>query len=216
MVWGVESLARVEDAIAAEDLNKVHAMQGTITSNLSLRLSYEQIEQLAYRLLDWGDLRIYRSEPGGPVLAYRAQQGRPGRRDPDPGLATLRGEVLASGEPDIIEDTRQTRILAHPDPDVRTVVCYPLRYANRVIGTLELEHHKRYHYRARDRSALAAIAGQISTALHIAELRRPLIETVEQIGGQIHSLARASASLRAPAQDLPLASPNMRPEALRH
>src|SRR5258706_13578095 len=108
MVWGVESLARVEDAIAAESLNKVHAMKGTITSNLSLRLSYEQIEQLAYRLLDWGDLRIYRSEPGGPVLAYRAQQGRPGRRDPDPGLATLRGEVLASGEPDIIEATRPT------------------------------------------------------------------------------------------------------------
>ena len=213
LVSGVVTRTLLEEAIAAEDLNKVHAMQGTITSNLSLRLSYEQIEQLAYRLLDWGDLRIYRSEPGGAVLAYRAQQGRPGRRDPDPGIATLRGEVLASGEPEIIDDTRQTRILAHADPDVRTVVCYPLRYANRVIGTLELEHHKRYHYRARDRSALAAIAGQISTAIHIAELRRPLLETVEEIGSQIHSLARAANSLRASAQALQLASENMRRES---
>ena len=213
LVSGVVTRTLLEEAIAAEDLNKVHAMQGTITSNLSLRLSYEQIEQLAYRLLDWGDFRIYRGTSEGPVLAYRAHQGRPGRRDPDPGIGTLRGEVLTNGEPEIIEDTRQTRILAHADPDVRTIVCYPLRYANRVIGTLELEHHKRYYYRARDRSALAAIAGQISTAIHIAELRRPLLQTVEEIGSQIHSLARAANSLRASAQALQLASQNMRRES---
>lgn len=212
-VSGVVIRTLLEEAISAEDLNKVHAMQGTLTSNLSLRHSFEQIEHLAYRLLDWGDLRIYRNAGGTPVLAYRAVQGRPARLEPDPGLVRFRARVLASGDPVVIGDTRAETVLLHPDPGIRTVVIWPLRFADETIGTLELEHHKQYHYRARDRSGMAAIAGQISTAIHIAELRRPLLVTVEQIGGQIHALARAANSLRSSALTLQLASENMRREA---
>src|SRR6185503_7010691 len=104
------------------------------------------------------------------------------RTDPDPGLDRIRTEVLTDGEQVTIGDTLTTRILHHPDPGIRTVIVHPLKYADRVIGTIELEHHKRYHYRARDRSALTTISAQISTAIHIAELRRPLLETVEKIG----------------------------------
>jgi len=213
LVAGSVTRTLFEEAISAEDLNKVHTMQGTITSNLSLRLSFEEIEQLAYRLLDWGDFRIYRKTPEGPVLAYRAHQGRPGRTDPDPGLDRIRTEVLTDGEQVTIGDTLTTRILHHPDPGIRTVIVHPLKYADRVIGTIELEHHKRFHYRARDRSALTTISAQISTAIHIAELRRPLLETVEKIGGQIHALARAANSLRSSALALSLASENMRRES---
>jgi methyl-accepting chemotaxis protein len=112
-----------------------------------------------------------------------------------------------------IEDTWKEKSLERPDPGVRTVLIYPLRHADRIVGTLELDHHKRYHYRVRDRSAMAAISSQISTAIHIAELRRPLLDTVEKIGGQIHALARAANSLRSSALALQLASENMRREA---
>lgn len=213
LVSGLVARALLEEAISAEDLNKVHTMQGTITSNLSLRLSFEQIEQLAYRLLDWGDFRIYKTVATGSTLAYRAHLGRSNRSDPDPGLAVPRKRVLDFGDPVIVEDTWRDPVLERPDPAVRTVVIHPLRYADRVIGTLELEHHKRFHYRARDRSAIGAIASQISTAIHIAELRRPLLDTIEQIGGQIHALARAANSLRSSALALQHASENMRREA---
>jgi methyl-accepting chemotaxis protein len=213
LVAGLVTRTLLEEAISAEDLNKVHTMQRTLTSNLSLRLSFEQIEQLASRLLDWGDFRIYRAGATGASLAYRSQQGRPFRIDPDPGLGIPRTRVLEHGDPVIVEDTWREPVLQRPDPGIRTVVLHPLRYADRVIGTLELEHHKRFHYRARDRSAIAAIAGQISTAIHIAELRRPLLETIEQIGGQIHTLARAANSLRSSALALQHASENMRREA---
>ncbi len=212
-VSGLVTRALLEEAISAEDLYKVHTMQGTITSNLSLRTSFEQIEQLAYRLLDWGDFRIYRAGGERPALAYRAQQGRPNRIAPDPGLELVRSRVLDHGEPLVIDDTMGERVLQYPDPGVRTIAFHPLRYADRVIGTLELEHHKRHHYRARDRSAMKAIASQISTAIQIAELRRPLLETVEKIGGQINALARAANSLRSSALALQLASENMRRDA---
>jgi len=212
-VSGLVIRTLLEEAISAEDLNKVHAMQGTLTSNISLRTSFEQVEQLAYRLLDWGDFRIYRNLPGGATLAYRASQGRPDRAEPDPGLGRFRARVFGGSDAIVIEDTRRDAALVRPDPSVRTVVIWPLRFAEKTIGTLELEHHKQYHYRARDRSGMAAIANQISTAIHIAELRRPLLETVEQIGGQIHALGRAANSLRSSALALQRASENMRREA---
>ena len=212
-VSGLVTRALLEEAISAEDLNKVHTMQGTITSNLSLKDSFEQIEQLAYRLLDWGDFRIYRNRGNQAVLVFRAEQGRPDRIAPDTGLEPLRERVLDQGELVVVEDTLSEPVLQYPNPAIRTIAVQPLRYADRVIGTLELEHHKRHHYRARDRSAMKAIAGQISTAIQMAELRRPLLETVEKIGTQIHALARAANSLRSSALALQLASENMRRDA---
>jgi methyl-accepting chemotaxis protein len=212
-VAGLVTRALLEEAISAEDLNKVHSMQANLASDSSLRVTFEMIEQLAYRLLDWGDFRIYRVTSGGPVMAYRAHQGRPNRGDPDPGLAAIRSRVLAEGEPISIDDTWRDAGLERPDPAVRAIMIFPLRHADRIVGTLELDHHKRHHYRVRDRSAMRAISSQISTAIHIAELRRPLLETVEQITGQIHALARAANSLRSSALALQLASENMRREA---
>jgi methyl-accepting chemotaxis protein len=202
----------LEEAIAAEDLNKVHMMQATVSSNVSLRLSFEQLEQLAYRLVDWGDFRIHRLAPGGPVLAFRAAAGRPGRGEPAPGLAPVRQAVIESGEPLVVPDTRRSPALGAGD-DVRSVVIHPLRFADQPLGTLELEHHKRYAYRSRDLAAIAAVAGQISTAIHIAELRQPLFDTVVKIGSQTQALARAANSLRASAMALAAASDNMRREA---
>jgi methyl-accepting chemotaxis protein len=217
VVLGFLARTLLEEAIAAEDLNKVHTMQATIASNVSLRLSFEQIEQLAYRLIDWGDFRIHRAGEGTaangePVLAYRAANGRPRRAEPDQGLVPLRRQVLASGEHTVVDDTRHHPRLARSD-DVRTVVLYPLRFGDQTLGTLEIEHHKAYAYRTRDLAAIAAIATQISTAVHIAELRRPLFETVTRIGSQSTALARAANSLRASATALAAASDNMRREA---
>lgn len=211
-VLGFLTRTLLEEAIAAEDLNKVHMMQSTISSNVSLKLSFEELEQLAYRLVDWGDMRIMRATPQGSLLAYRSVNGRADRWAPDPGLDRLRQQVLATGEPLVIGDSHREPGLQR-DPAVRSLVLYPLRFADQTLGLLELEHHKRYHYRGRDLAAISAIAGQLSTAIHIAELRRPLFDTVRQIGSQSQALARAANSLRASATALAAASDNMRREA---
>ena len=53
-VLGVLTRRILEEAIGAEDLNKVHLMEASIASNATLQGSFGQIERLAYRLLDWG------------------------------------------------------------------------------------------------------------------------------------------------------------------
>ncbi|HEX2638599.1 MAG TPA: hypothetical protein VHL81_15795, partial [Gemmatimonadales bacterium] len=70
-VLGLLTRRILEEAIGAEDLNKVHLMEAAIASNSTLQGSFDQIERLANRLLDWGDFRIYRLVEGTPTLAYR-------------------------------------------------------------------------------------------------------------------------------------------------
>ena len=73
-----------------------------------------------------------------------------------------------------------------------------------------MDHPKRHAYGPKDLVALNTLGNQIATAIHIAELRRPLLGTVEQIGQQVTALARVTDSLRASALALADASQGMR------
>jgi hypothetical protein len=114
-VLGLLTRKIIEEAIGAEDLNKVHLMESAIASNATLQGSFDQIERLAYRLLDWGDFRIYRLDGSDLTLAYRGAHGRPDRSDPPAELGPHRDEAIASGEPVSIHDVRRD----HPPHPLR-------------------------------------------------------------------------------------------------
>ncbi len=199
-----------DEAIGAEDLNKVHLMEAAIASNATLQGSFTQIERLAYRLLDWGDFRVYRVNGSEASLAYRSSIGRPNRGDPPPELEPLRQEAVESREPVIVRDVRSEDRLRATMADVRMLVIHPIRFGDEVLGTLEVEHHKRHAYGPKDLLAMSTLAGQVATAFHISELRRPLVLTVSQIGEQVTSLARVADSLRVSATALADVSLGMR------
>jgi len=203
-----------DEAIGAEDLNKVHLMEGAIASNATLQGSFAQIERLAYRLLDWGDFRVYRTSGSEPSLAFRSKIGRANRVEPAASIAPLRKEAVESREPVIVRDARQDDRLGDFKDDVRMLVIHPIRFGEEILGTLEVEHHKRHFYGPKDLVAMSTLAGQMATAIHIAELRRPLVLTVGQIGEQVTSLARVADSLRASATALADVSLGMRQGAV--
>ncbi|HET6836413.1 MAG TPA: methyl-accepting chemotaxis protein [Gemmatimonadales bacterium] len=217
LVLGVVGLlARhiLDEAIGAEDLNKVHLMESAIASNATLQGSFTQIERLAYRLLDWGDFRVYRVTPSGTALAYRAAGGRPDRGEPPGALQALRQEVLEAREPLMIRDVRHDPRIADVMRNVLTLVIHPIRFGEDILGLLEVEHHKRHAYGSKDLMAMSTLAAQMATAIHIAELRRPLVLTVSQIGEQVTALARVADSLRSSASALADVSLGMRQGAL--
>ena len=205
-VLGMLTRKILEEAIAAEDLNKVHLMELAIVSNVTLQASLEQIERLAYRLLDWGDFRIYRANGDGTALLYRGETGRTGRREPSPDLEPIRAEVMREKRMVMIRSTLHHPAITRPEPDVQSILIYPLRFGEDVLGTVEVDHFKRNAYGGKDATALATLAAQIATAIHIAELRRPLVSTVDEIGAQVAALARAAESLRTSAAALTGAS----------
>jgi methyl-accepting chemotaxis protein len=189
----------VEEAIAAEELNKIHAMEALITSNISLDDSFARIERLAHRLVDWGDFRIYRSHEGGLALAYRGTIGRRERGEPSADVGALRTQVVATGETIVINDVTRDRRVADASLDVQSLMMVPLKFGDHVIGTLELEHHKRKSYKPKDVLTITTFANQLATAIHITELRRPLVETVERLTAQLSTLAQAAEALREAA-----------------
>jgi methyl-accepting chemotaxis protein len=199
----------LEEAIAAEDLNKVHQLESTLLGNAQLSESFAHIERLAHRLLDWGDFRVHRTMDEGPVVAYRGSSGRPGRGNPAPELEPFRRRALTEGTPVIVRDTRREPELGEL-ADVRCVAIYPIRFGDEMLGTIELEHHKQNTYGPRDLVTLSTIATHVATAIHIAELRRPLVGTVDQISAQVAGLARVTEALRSTAAALASASQAMR------
>ena len=82
----------------------------------------------------------------------------------------------------LVRDVRRDPRLAHAMPGVGSAVVHPIRFGDELLGTVEVDHPKRHVYGAKDLVALGTLANQMATAIHIAELRRPLLSTVDQIG----------------------------------
>jgi len=114
--------------------------------------------------------------------------------------------VVATARPVMIRDAGRDPRISAPDPDVQSILIYPVRFGDDLLGTFEIDHFKRNAYGPKDLSAVSTIAAQVATAIHIAELRRPLVSTVEQISQQVAALARATESLRTSAAALTQAS----------
>src|SRR4051812_7240760 len=213
-VLGLLTRQILDEAIGAEDLNKVHLMESSIASNATLQGSFEQIERLAYRLIDWGDLRVYRVSGTDVSLAYRSSIGRASRSEPSPAIIPLRQEAIVNREPVIIKDVSGDERVADSLNGVQTLVIHPIRFGDEILGTLEVEHHKRHAYGSKELVAMSTLAGQIATAIHIAELRRPLVLTVSQIGQQVTAMARVAESLKLSATALADVSLGMRQGAV--
>lgn len=186
----------LDEAITAEESNKVLGMHAVIASGVSLQHLFTEIERFAHRLVDWGDYRIFRLEPDGAVLAYRGSIGRPRRDELAVGIERLREQAMERNEAIAVEDCTREPLLAPVPGYLRSLAIVPLRFGDVVLGSLELEHHKRHAYGDKQMAILGTVAQQLATAIHIAGLRRPLAQTVEGIGRQIQTLARAAEPQR--------------------
>ena len=189
----------IEEAISAEELNKIHAMEAVITANISLEDSFQRIERLANRLVDWGDFRIYRLHDGVMSLVHRSERGREGRGEPSEDTTALRHSVATSGETVVIDDVTRDKRVADAPLEVQSMVIVPLKFGDQVIGTLEIEHHKKNSYRRQDVLTITTFASQLATAVHITDLRRPLVETVERMTRQLAAIAQTAEALKGAA-----------------
>lgn len=198
-VLGLLTKRILEEAIAAEELNKIHSRERIITSNLSLQDAFTQLEQMANRVLDWSDFRIYRVQGETSTQMYRGQIGWPNRGDPPFDAVALRIVAIETGQPVIISDSRSDERVLAPVAEAVSMMVLPLRFGTEIIGTFELDHHKPHIYGKKELTAASTFAGQLATAIHISDLRRPLVETVEQVSNQVKQLAKTADQLRSAA-----------------
>jgi methyl-accepting chemotaxis protein len=187
----------LEESIAAEELNKILAMEQVVSSDVDISDAFQRIQVLAHRLVDWQTFRIGRLEDGEVMHVW---QGDIGYLDPphvpDGQLATLRKEALTRGDIILVTDTlRDARILAGRSR-ARSVVVIPLRFGERTVGMLELEHHKPDAYTTKEVALIRRFANQLATTLHIYDLRRPLLEAMRRVSEQLDTLTDSARALR--------------------
>ena len=129
----------LEESIAAEELNKIHAMEQVVSSDVSLGEAFLRIERLAHRLVDWQDFKIWRLHAGTLRVVYRAG---PGLLDDDAipasGGEELRARVIETGEPIVVSDAPRDARVRDPRASARSVAVLPLRFGDRLVGLLEL------------------------------------------------------------------------------
>lgn len=191
----------IEEAIGAEELNKIHQMELVVSSDASLGDAFTRIAGLANRLIDWREFRILRLQDGVPRLLF---SGRYGMIDPvaapPPAGQALRDEALATGRAVVVNDAATDPRLRSTDVGVGSAVVMPLRFGERTVGLLELEHHKRGAYGARQLSVVQRFASQLATTIQIQELRRPLVDSVARLERQVVTMSESAHQLRGGAE----------------
>jgi methyl-accepting chemotaxis protein len=105
--------------------------------------------------------------------------------------------VLESGHPIVIADAEADPRASDTPSGIRSVVVFPLRFGDRHVGLLELQHHKRGAYREKDIALVRRFANQLATTLHIDGLRQPLLEAVTSVTTQLDTLTDSARALRS-------------------
>jgi methyl-accepting chemotaxis protein len=187
----------LEESIAAEELNKILAMEQIVSSDVDIADAFRRIQVLAHRLVDWQTFRISRLEEGALRQIWSGDLGYlETATDLRPELASLRAESLQSGEVINIPDAqRDDRVDVSSSP-MRSVVLLPLRFGDRTVGMLELEHHKPDAYTTKEIALIRRFALQLATTLHIYDLRRPLREAMTRVSSQLDTLTASARALR--------------------
>ena len=191
----------LEEAVAAEELNKIHAMEQVVSSDANLAESLREIERLANRLVDWNGFRIWRLNNGSLRMIYQAGEGllAEPRENGVPG-GRLREVALSTGEPLVIADATRDARAEGAGASTVSLAVVPLRFGDRSIGLVELDHHKRGTYGAKEVTLVSRFANQLATALHIQDLRQPLLAALARVEAQLDTLNDSARDLRAGAE----------------
>ena len=139
-----------------------------MSSDASLADSLRAIERLANRLVDWNGFRIWRLNNGALRMIYSSDEGL--LADPrENGMfgARLREFALSTGEPLVIADASRDARAEGVGVSTVSLAVVPLRFGDRAIGVVELDHHKRGTYGAKEVTLVSRFASQLATALHI-------------------------------------------------
>jgi methyl-accepting chemotaxis protein len=191
----------LEEAVAAEELNKIHAMEQVVSSDANLGASLHEIERLANRLVDWNGFRIWRLQNGALRLIYESGEGLlPEPRENGVFGGRLRDAAMSTGEPVVIIDAARDARAEGIGTSALSVAVVPLRFGDRNIGVVELDHHKRGTYGAKEITLVSRFANQLATALHIQDLRQPLMAALARVETQLDTLNESARALRAGAE----------------
>jgi len=156
-----------------EQMTLIHQTSAEIASQLELPMLLQSITERAAHLLGATGGAIYLYDPEREELEVAASL------DPTYNAIKLRkgegvsGRVIETGQPLIVADYRawDSRAPAFATAPFRSVIAVPLRYQDRVIGTLSVSHNFQVGlFTEADTQLLLLLANQAAVAIENARL----------------------------------------------
>lgn len=203
LIAGIVFRRILEEAVAAEEMNRIHAMDMVVSADGSLEESFHRISSFANRLVNWRDFRILRVDDGEPRIIYTVREGLlETLRAPDSGMSKLRRAAVDQMKAVVVHDAYRDERVNDARAEARSIVVAPLRFGDRLLGLLEIEHHKRQTYGGKQLVVIERFAAQLSTTIQIQELRRPLADALERLESQLERLGQSARLLRSGADSV--------------
>jgi methyl-accepting chemotaxis protein len=190
----------LEEAVAAEELNRIHSLDTVVSADGSLEESFKRIASFASRLVNWHDFRILRLHDGESRVVFTVRDGLlPVPQTPNAGLGRLRRVAVDRRQAVVVHDAFRDDRIANPRVEARSMVVAPLWFGDRLLGLLEIEHGKRQAYGVKQLVVVERFAAQLSTTIQIQELRRPLADALGRLESQLERLGDSARLLRGGA-----------------
>jgi methyl-accepting chemotaxis protein len=140
-------------------------------------------------------------DDSGTHVMYTSAEGLLAHpREPNADLARLRRDAVDGGSAVIVADAARDPRLTRVGADARSIAIVPLRFGERVLGIMEVEHFKRAMYGRKQITVIERFASQLATTIQIQELRLPLVETVSRLERQLAKLHESAHLLRSGAE----------------
>ncbi|MCL4543593.1 MAG: GAF domain-containing protein [Chloroflexi bacterium] len=183
-----------------QQLNLINSVARRMGGLMPPRELMPYLVDLLYETLVPYSVAIFlRSEREDTVVLAAAQGGKPGPMPPGTVLRTgvdgIVGRVSATGQPLLARDVeREPYFLSYPGlPLTASEMAVPIRYADEIIGVLDVQSSTRNAFDSRDIEMLHTLADQVAIAIKNARLFEDLYRRTEQIAG-LHEAGQAIAS----------------------
>jgi GAF domain-containing protein/ActR/RegA family two-component response regulator len=97
------------------------------------------------------------------------------------GRIGINGRVALTGQPVLIGDARQHPDYIEVDPETRAELAVPIKFGDRIIGVINVEHPDEDAFDEQDLHALESLAAQATTAIENARQYEELRNTYEEL-----------------------------------
>ena len=183
----------------ADQLALVAEVSKSVSSSLELKTLMTNVADLIHDRFGYLYVHLFSVHGNRRLIQYQAGSGTRSKDlagytlslDDPQGIipwAAREGQTVLANEVKSDEHYRPSPL---PPEDTNSELCVPLRYGDEVIGILDIQSDKRNAFTGDDRLIFEAVADNIATAIHNADLyrseqwRRQVADGIREVAGLI-------------------------------
>jgi len=183
----------------ADQLTLITEVGKSVSSSLDLRTVMGNVANLIHERFGHPHVQLFTVHPIRRLIGYQAGSGKRSKDlagymlslDDTQGIipwVAREGKTLLAND---VKKDKHYRASPLPPQNTNSELCVPLRYGDEVVGILDIQSDRRNAFSEDDQMIFEAVADNIATAIHNADLyrseqwRRQVGESLREVAGLI-------------------------------